>query len=261
LIIKTGHGFKIIVCVLVIVISVFSQPDDDDEDIKIDENSVLSKTFSSRLTRIKKIGIAPVSFDCYYLTAGGVREYIDSSSVVSRDLILHKLKSGLSGKKFTVNQFSGELAMDEQFKKLQRFYDVINSQIAYNIYGEYAFQKPTDLITYTFPPIEEFFSLLNVDAILLVSGFDDQSTNRRRQLKAGAVAGAIAGAVLASVIGVGGYTVIPADYTLLNAVIIDRKGEIVWYNTTKYSGYKDMNDPEVVDKLVGKLIQSVKGSD
>lgn len=233
----------------------FSQSDD-----VFDKNYSLLKVFSSRLSGIKKIGIAPVYFDCYYLTAGGIREYNDSSSIAAIDLILNNLKNGLVDKMYTVNQYSNDSTVNEQFKKFKKFYDVINSQITYNIYGVNAFQKRKELITYTFPPMEDLFSHLDIDALLLISGFDDQSTDRRRKLKAGAVAGAIVGAIAAAFVGIGGYTVIPDDQTYLNAVMVDRKGEILWYNTVRQNGYNDMNDPKVVDKFVGNLLNSVKSS-
>lgn len=202
---------------------------------------------------IRSIGILPVEFDCYYLTAGGVREYNDSLSCLARLEISTKTEKILTDFGYRTVNFSENKEYHKSFKEIWIFFQVIDNLINNNIYGMEPFPAAKERFSYTLPPMEQLFSQLDIDAILLTTGFDDISTERRKKLKTGAAVGAVFSAILSGVI-----TSVPDDKTIISSALVKKNGEIVWYNNISGSKNTDMSRKNDTDRLIGNLLSGIK---
>ena len=215
-----------------------------------------------KIAEVNTIGILPVNFDYYHLTAGGIRGYDDSLSIRAREAIFSRIHKKLLSRDFSPINLSLDTLHTDILKPIRRFYNVVNAEIRSNVFGAQPLPGSRNTFSYSLPPMEEVLSDLNVDAILFVNGFDDRSTNLRRRLKGEAVAGAVAGVMLAVFLGVGGgIPIVPPDYTVLCGALVNGKGEIIWYHPYIKTGNKDMVDRNDVNELVNFFIKTLhKGS-
>ncbi len=207
---------------------------------------------------IQSIGIVPVDFDYYHLTAGGIREYSKKCSNISCSLICEQTKKIFSDNGYAVTFLEESALVQYNFKALRLFYNTVNGAIYQSLYSYDRLPGARSNFSYSIPSVKDLCNAQNVDALFFLVGFDDCSTGRRKKLKAGAVAGAVAGAIMAALIGVGGYTTIPPDYTALNGALVNKEGEIIWYHRVNKSGKINLIREEAVGTMVASLLKGFK---
>lgn len=209
--------------------------------------------FPDKIADVKEILILPVTFDCYYLTSGGIREYNNAMSVRAGKLIMASTSEQLISNGFSPTTLSDHPFIQHNWRPLRHFYRVINSEILHNVYGLQPFPAAYRNFSYSLPPIPDSLLYPTTDAVLFISGFDDLATDKRNTQKSVAAVASVALVILAGVV-----VSIPADQTFASCALVNRNGEIIWFYRYHKSGTTDMTRKYDVDSFIGKLLGTLK---
>ena len=214
--------------------------------------------FHDKIAGIREILVLPVTFDCYHLTSGGIREYNNAMSVRGRELIAAAASEKLIKNGFSATSLSDHPFVHHNWRHMRHFYKVINHEILRNVYGPRHLPDAFRHFSYSLPPIPDSLLYPTTDAVLFISGFDDRATDKRNGRKT--VAAAVS-AVSVALIVLGGPAVIvsvPADQTFASCALVRRNGEIIWYYRYGKTGTIDMNLEHDVQQFIGSLLGTLK---
>lgn len=214
--------------------------------------------FPKKIAEINDILILPVDFDCFFLTAGGIREYNHAMSVVSRNLIIESVSKRLSKRSFSVSTLAENSYMEKSWVKLQHFYSVLNQAILNNVYSSAPFPNAVANFSYSLPPLPDSLLYPTTDAVLFIDGFDDCATPRRLGNKTAAAVVSVISVATILVTGTGVIVSVPPDQTFATCALVNRQGEIIWYYRYLKSGNVNMSSPEDVTMFFSKLLRKLK---
>lgn len=123
--------------------------------------------------------------------------------------------------------------------------DVVTSILLHAYGGPNGFPGKKANFDYTLGPIDDILGTAGADALLLIRGFDEISTSGRKTLQTLAVlAGALGGVVVTP--NMGG--------TALIVGLVDRSGDILWFNLRSGKGGYNLRDPESVARIVSESL-------
>ena len=211
-------------------------------------------SFTKKCAEIGSITLLPVKFDCFYLTAGGIREYNDQWSGIARRQITRRLREMLTKKGYAVTVAPDEQSFNTRWAAMRHFYSVVNRQIQRNVFGTSAFPFATRTFTYSLPPLPDSLVYGNSDAYLFIDGFDDRATRRREQRANVAAVGSAIGVASMLLTGYGWISTVPEDRTLASCALVNKSGEVIWYFLHTETGSLDMTNEYDVEKFFNQVL-------
>lgn len=124
--------------------------------------------------------------------------------------------------------------------------DVVASVLRHAYDGPNLFPAKKTNFDYTVGPIDNILQPAGADALLLIRGVDEISTTGRKAMQTLAIlAGAAAGVAVTPNMG----------RTVVIVGLIDRSGDLLWFNIRGGSGGYNLRDPESVSKLVSQSLE------
>jgi hypothetical protein len=127
--------------------------------------------------------------------------------------------------------------------------DVVTSVIRHAYDGPHLFPTKKTSFDYTLGPIGSLLEPAGADALLLVRGVDEISSEGRKAMQTfGVLVGLAAGVVVTPTMG----------KTVMIIGLVDRSGDLLWFNIRGGSGAYNLRDPESVSKLVSQSLEGFR---
>lgn len=194
---------------------------------------------AGRLESIRTIGLIPPEIRIYELSAGGMQEERDDWSVAGKANMTRGILDAFGERKIVVSPIQVEENRQEEIEDIRSLYQAVVLSILLHSDGPNAFPAERQRFDFALGSLETLYDAIGVDALLFVYGRDEISTGGRKTL---AVLGLAAGVVFRpgiSVLGIG---------------LVDRSGNLLWYNSDYSPGMVDFRDPESASKFSKKLL-------
>lgn len=201
--------------------------------------------FLQRMQKVKTIGILKPEVKVFEITSGGVKElrpeWCDEACGI--------VKSGITAE---FRRFGFELkAIDPgkdsegEVREMLALHEAVVAGILRHAYdGPGLFPAKKTNFDYTVGSIDNIVGP-TADALLVVSGIDEISTSGRKAMQTlGILAGAAVGIVTSPNMG----------KTFLFVSLVDRSGDLLWFNVQGGAGGYNLREPESVSKLVAKSL-------
>ena len=202
--------------------------------------------FPQRMKKVRTIGILKPEVKIFELTSGGVKElrpeWCDEGCVLVKTTVTAEFR-----------RFGYELkAIDPgadsegEVREMLALHEAVVTGILRHAYdGPGLFPAKKTNFDYTVGPIDNIVRLAGADALLVVSGVDEISTSGRKAMQTlGILAGAAVGIITTPNMG----------RTFLFVSLIDRSGDLLWFNVQGGAGGYNLREPESVSKLVAKSL-------
>lgn len=196
---------------------------------------------ASHLGSIHTVGLIQPEIRIYELSAGGMQEQRDDWSAAGKANVTRGILGAFEERKIAVKPIPAEESRKEEVEDVQALYRAVVLSILLHSDGRNAFPAERRRFDFTLGSLETLLDAFGVDALLFVYGRDEISTGGRKTL---AVLGLAAGVVFRpgiSVLGIG---------------LVDRSGEVLWFNSEASAGRTDFRDPESASKFTRELLSA-----
>ena len=202
--------------------------------------------FLQRMKKVKTIGILKPEVKIFEITSGGVKELRPEWCDEAFGLV----KGGVTAE---FQRFGYELKAVEpgadsegEVREMLALHEAVVMGILGHAYdGPGLFPAKKTNFDYTVGPIDNIVRPADADALLVVRGVDEVSTSGRKAMQTlGILAGAAVGIITTPNMG----------RTFLFVTLIDRSGDLLWFNVQGGAGGYNLREPESVSKLVAKSL-------
>lgn len=202
--------------------------------------------FRQRIQNVKTIGILIPEMKIFEITSGGVKELRPEWC----DEAFGHVKSAFTAE---FQRFGYELKdvdpgadSEKEVQEMLSLHEAVVASILPHAYdGPGLFPAKKTNFDYTVGPIDNIVGLAGVDALLVVRGVDEVSSSGRKAMQTfGILAGLAVGIVATPNMG----------KTLLFVSLIDRSGDLLWFNINGGAGGYNLREPESAAKLVAKSL-------
>ncbi len=202
---------------------------------------------SQRIREIRTIGILPPDLKLYELSSGGVKELRPDWCKDARESVQAALASELAKRGYDLKPLAPGPGADAELQDIRALYDAVVTGILRHAYaGPHFFPAKATNFDYTIGPIDNILRPGGADALLLVKGMDEISTSGRKAVQTlGVLAAAMAGVVATPRMG----------QTLVVFGLIDRSGDLLWFNFRVGAGGYNLRERESVSKLVAQAVE------
>jgi hypothetical protein len=196
----------------------------------------------TRMRSIKTIGIVPADIRIYELSAGDTEELRDDWSDQGRENVIKAALTGLKNHNVQTKSLVIRKEYENEMEDVQDLYWAVSACILYYTYGDQGIPDKRKNFVYSVGPMKKFLDANGVDAVLLVSGYDEISTGGRKALRAlSMVTSMITGVTKRS------------GMTGMSAALVDKSGSVLWYNIDVEEGGYDLRDADSAQGMV-KLV-------
>jgi len=202
--------------------------------------------FPQRMRKVKTIGILKPEVKVFEITSGGVKELRpewcdEACGLVKSGIAAEFQRFGYELKGIDPGKDSG----GEILEMLALHEAVVAGILGHSYDGPGLFPAKRTNFDYTVGPIDNIVRPAGADALLVVSGVDEISTSGRKAMQTlGILAGAAVGIITTPNMG----------KTFLFVSLIDRSGDLLWFNVQGGAGGYNLREPESVSKLVAKSL-------
>jgi hypothetical protein len=203
--------------------------------------------FAQRMKNIKTIAIFRPDIKMFEISTGGVKELREDWC----DECCMKVQTAFVT---TFQQFGYDLrildpAQDTapDLREIMFLYgDVVTSVLRHAYDGPHLFPAKKSNFDYTLGSIDNLLEPAGADALLLIRGIDEISSEGRKAMQTfGVLVGLAAGVVVTPNMG----------KTVMIVGLVDRSGDLLWFNIRGGSGVYNLRDPESVTKLVSQSLE------
>ncbi len=210
-------------------------------------------TYSKTFHRVKTVAILPPDLKVYKLTAGGVRELIDSwSEEAKTNFVEAAVREIPAYAEWRVRRVGAEdLAGHESLWKDQKalFAAVMSCAVSHAL-GPDAFPAKKKTFDYTMgPAVGEISRALGADALLFTIGYDhDATVGRKALLFWNLVVGAATGVVA-----------VPRNPSFLVTALVDgRTGDVEWFKVSPPDGEYTFRNEANMESLVRWMVRDLR---
>jgi hypothetical protein len=197
-----------------------------------------------RAKTFRVVGVLQPDIKIYELTAGGVTELRDEWSAAGRDAVLQGLSETLKERGVAIKPVVVEKDLQRPVDDVTVLYRAVSSSIIEHTYAQHPFPSKLENFDYSVGPIDALLQKHQADALVIVYGVDQISTNGRKALRG---VGLVLGAVT-------GQPVVSQGMTALNIALVDRSGAVLWYKIAADSGGFDLRDTRSAKAFVQRLV-------
>ena len=178
-----------------------------------------------------RFGLIRPSIEIHQISAGGVSEKIQDwcDTACANVRVAMEEVFGENLKIIPIEQFTPDSSFGEEILEVEGLYDTVTITISKTWVGPTAFPKQYRRFDYSLGSLDEVFDVLDIDALIFVTGYDQVKTGGRQAFEV--VALLAAGAVYSK-----------AAY--LDVGLVGRSGKLVWYKLMGSLPKTDLRDPE-----------------
>jgi hypothetical protein len=199
---------------------------------------------STRARKIHTIGILRPQVSIYQLSAGGQREMIEEWSAQGRNNVLAAAVTALSKRKTSLSIIELDTdTADELDDVLPLAAAIGDSIVGRSLPGSPPFDRRPKQLDYSVGPLDRIDARHKVDALLVMTGYDEISTYGRRALIA---VGKITGILFGSPP--------PKGATILTMELLDRDGSVLWFSDLSDQGGYDLRSRDSCERAVQKVL-------
>jgi hypothetical protein len=203
--------------------------------------------FAQRMKNIKTIAMFQPDIKIFEISTGGVKElrqeWCDEGCVKVQTAFVTEFQ------RFGYDLRILDPAQDKsaELREIMFLYDdVVTSVLRHTYDGPHLFPTKQTNFDYTLGPIDKLLEPAGADALLLVRGVDEISSAGRKTMQTfGVLVGLAAGVVVTPSMG----------QTVVIVGLVDRSGDLLWFNIRGGSGGYNLRDPESVSKLVSQSLE------
>ncbi len=203
-----------------------------------------------RARKLKNISVLAPKIKVYELSAGDVSELRDDWSAVGTGNTEKSVIAELKRKGVSASILRPKSAIKEEYEDLMLLYDAVMASVYRHTVvrqgNPEVFPEKIRDFDYAVGSLDSILSGNKADGLLIVSGSDEISTSGRKALR---VVQAINPFAQAQMSGV----------TFIEAALVDRKGNILWWESFANSGGYDLRDPNSAGKFVTELLDRFPG--
>ncbi len=235
---RTGSSFLAILCFLLIAGTLHAAEE---------ESFRHPPDFASRVKNIKTIAMFRPDIKIFEITSGGVKEFRQDWGDESCAKFQAAFISEFRRFGYDIKILDPAQDNSAEFREFMFLYDdVVRSILRHAYDGPHLFPSKKSNFDYTVGPIDNFLEAAGADALLLIRGVDEISTTGRKAMQTLAIlAGAAAGVVMTPNMG----------RTVVIMGLVDRSGDLLWFNIRGGSGGYNLKDPEGVSQLVSQSLE------
>lgn len=201
-----------------------------------------------RMKDIKTIAVVRPDIKVFELSTGGVKElrqeWCDECRMKVQAAFLVEFQR--FGYDIKILDLSEDTSADLR-EILLLYGNVVTSVLRHSYDGPQLFPAKKTNFDYTLGPIDNLLQPAGADALLLIQGVDEISSAGRKTMQTfGVLVGLAAGVVVTPNMG----------QTVMIVGLVDRSGDLLWFNIRGGSGGYDLREPESVSKLVSQSLES-----
>jgi hypothetical protein len=203
--------------------------------------------FSERMKNIRTIAIFRPDIKLFEISTGGVKElrqeWCDEGCLkVQSAFVTEFHRFGYDLKILDPTQDNSPDLREIMFL----YDDVVTSVLRHAYDGPNLFPAKQTNFDYTLGPIDNLLLPAGADALLLIQGVDEISSEGRKAMQTfGVLVGLAAGIVVTPTMG----------KTVMIVGLVDRSGDLLWFNIRGGSGVYNLRDPESISKLVSQSLE------
>ena len=197
-----------------------------------------------RAKTVRVVGVLQPDIKIYELTAGGVTELRDEWSAAGRAAVLQGLSEVLKERGVAIKPVVVDKDQQRSVDDVTVLYRAVSGSIIEHTYTQHPFHTKLENFDYSVGPIDALLQKYQADALVIVYGVDQISSNGRKALRG---VGLVLGAVT-------GQPVVSQGMTALNIALVDRSGAVLWYKIAGDSGGFDLRDARSAKAFVQRLV-------
>jgi hypothetical protein len=215
--------------------------------------------FPDTLKEIASVGVLPFNIKSYHFTSGGVHEYNDAKTRMANSHFSNRIKQDLTQNGFNVTLIDSTHPDIALFREIKSQFMAVDRMIRLHIFGMQKFMVRIKNFDYTVGSVADICEKNNLDGLFVIWGYDEEMTQRRRKMIAGATAGSVASAIVGAFLGIGGNVAVPrSDFCFLCSAVINKDGRVVWYNCLPGEKKVDISHSADVQLLTSDLFRKLK---
>jgi hypothetical protein len=200
----------------------------------------------ARAREIKSVAVLPPDVKIYELSAGGVRDLRDDWCATGKANMEGAIASSFQDKPFEIKQVNVDKEVEEEIEDIYALYRAVSGAIILHTYNEnFRFPEKMKRFEYSLGPLGPILDRFGSDGLIFVYGEDEISTGGRKALQAFAVLAGVATGVM--IIPRGGITAV-------SVALVDKTGDILWYNVKARQGSYDLRKAESCSDFVGQVL-------
>jgi hypothetical protein len=197
-----------------------------------------------RARTVRVVGLLPPDIKIYELSAGGVTELRDEWSAAGREAVLQGLTEALRDRGVAIKPLAVDPSLQRPVEDVTVLYRAVSGSIIEHTYKQHPFPAKLENFDYSVGPLDPLLQRSQADAMVIVYGVDQISTNGRKALRG---VGLVLGAVT-------GQPVLSQGTTAVTIALVDRSGSVLWYKIAADSGGFDLRDARSAKTFVQRLV-------
>jgi len=197
---------------------------------------------AQRMKDVGKIALLLKEVEVVEILSGGVREPRPEWGTDARGKVEAAIAAEFRRLGYELDALPPPPEGDDEFRSILSLYGAVTGSVLRHAYdGPNLFPEKKTRFDYTVGAIDNVLRASGADAMLVVHASDEVSTSGRKAMQTlGIVAAAVVGVVVTPNMG----------QTRLMVGLLDRSGDLLWFNLRGGRGGYDLRDPESVSKLV-----------
>jgi hypothetical protein len=200
----------------------------------------------ARVREMKSVAALPPDVKIYEFSAGGVRDLRDDWCATGKANMEAAVGASFKDKPFEIKQVKVDKEIEEEIEDISALYRAVSGAIILHTYNEnFRFPEKMKRFEYSLGPLGPILDHFGSDGLIFVYGEDEISTGGRKALQAFAV---LAGAFT-------GVMIIPrGGTTAVSVALVDKTGDILWYNVKAREGSHDLRKAESCTDFIGQVL-------
>jgi len=202
--------------------------------------------FRQRMQKVRTIGILSPDVKIFEITSGGVKELRPEWCDEACGLVKSAVTAEFRRFGYELKAIDPGKDSEGEVREMLALHEAVVAGILRHAYdGPGLFPAKKTNFDYTVGPIDNIVRPAGADALLMVRGIDEVSTSGRKAMQTlGILAGAAVGIITTPNMG----------KTFLFVTLIDRSGDLLWFNVQGGAGGYNLREPDSVSKLVDRSL-------
>ncbi len=196
---------------------------------------------ASHLSSIRTVGLIQPEIRIYEFSAGGMREQRDDWSDTGKANVSQGILGAFKEREIAVKPVVVDEGRKAEVDDIKALYRAVVTSILLHLDGPNAPPPEYRRFDFTLGPLDNVMDSFGVDALLFVYGSDEISTGGRKTL---------------AVLGFVGGVVMRPGFSVLGIGLVDRSGELLWFNADASAGRFDFRDAESASSFTRDILSA-----
>ncbi|MEJ2725912.1 MAG: hypothetical protein P8175_14975 [Deltaproteobacteria bacterium] len=200
--------------------------------------------FAERMKNVRTIAMLRPDIEIFEISSGGVKELRQEWCDEGCEKVQNAFVAEFQRFGYDIEFLDPPQDDSSELREILFLYDdVVTSVLKHAYNGPNLFPAKKTDFDYTLGPIDNVLQPVGADALLLIHGIDEISSSGRKAMQTlGVLAGAAVGLIAVPNMG----------RTVVMVALVDRSGDLLWFNIRGGSGGYNLREPESVSKLASQ---------